>query len=486
MGDMQRKFRSPNLEHFDGAKKLATTVYKKREIVAVTFRTIIRACTIAYFITTCALAFSYFPYHLQIRRMSNVVASDLRPAVLNVNATVGCPRATLESIRGPFDKFTVGGGVGSDPFNADDIPEYKIIKKMIDDGQRDARDEWAVMQLYSRFSAIEEWCLVVLLGLFIAAFLSQVICSSSFLLCSSVGRLKTCMGKCCGGEAKFEEAKKYITLLSEISYVFIGVLCLVVVGSHEGTTFALQEAQMHITEQYASVCAPGMQLCFEDSSMELCDFMRGSVAPGETDSICMDDNFVVPRCDIFGQDKVNAIDVISFGQYKGVGNDCGDNYCPMQETRSTKVTMASQEYWDTGGEGPHLGLYDSFSWDSTQGIIVSMHVFAWLFIATMCIDLVMVLVGLILSRFSKKAQYRLCGILTSCCETQSVDELKEINSTGRIEQFLEDNVNTLETSNEERSTRIGANDADSTYDNSDFDILFKVPDMRKRFKINFV
>jgi len=464
-------------------KKAVEAVKEKRAIFVVALKSILRVFSLAFFITTCALAFSYYPYHLQMRRLANVVKSDLVDAVLNVNATAQCPQATLELIRDPFDVFTVGSDVGFDPFNADKIPEYKITKKMIDDDERDTHDKWTMMQLNSRFLAINEWCLVFLLGLFILAFLSKVVVGFLFSLCDSVDSLKTCMGRCCGGdEDKFGKCESWYDVVTEVIYVCVGVLCLVVVILHEVHTYSIQGEQMKITAQYTSVCAPGTQHCFEDGRMELCDFMRGSVAPGESGGICDDENFVVPRCDIFGQDKVNAIDVISFGQYALVGNDCGDNYCPLQETRSTKVTMASDEYWETGGEGPHLGLYDSFSWDSTQGVIVSMHVFAGLFIATMLIEVLMVITGLMLLLVPKRLAKASMRCLKSCCLSENAEEVQ--TDIGTIGKHFRVHNDTQEEDDFTRAFEQRRREIEETLPLNKEKTDFLPSD--KRFKINFV
>ena len=156
--------------------------------------------------------------------------------------------------------------------------------------------------------AINEWLLLGMITLYTLSFVNYVVIGTFILI---MGR----KGDKSGLVSRYE-------FWSQLIYAVIGVLTLLLVMVHGISAFELQRRQLQISSAQHHVCNKARRTCFTSQntddfpSMDLCDFLTMD-SSDDTNGLCADDSeFVVNKCEIFGQDVMTAADVISFGQYR--------------------------------------------------------------------------------------------------------------------------------------------------------------------------
>ena len=340
---------------------------------------VVRCLAIISLWTTCFLAFAYYPYHLQIRRISGVVKTAITESELLEDPDVSCTAGELDTLAKRYEAVRVSDNLGYAPYDAGQEIRYEQIRDEIDDWR--AGDSingifniWEDMQFLSRLLAVGEWLLLAMITLYTLSFLNYVLVGTFILI---MGR----KGDKAGLVSRYE-------FWSQLIYVVIGVLTLVLVMTHGITGFELQRRQLQVSSAQRYVCNSARRGCFQNNDMELCDFLTMD----QESALCANDAFPVGQCEIFGQDVMTTADVISFGQYRFGGYSCNKDYpqggyCPHSDDRTEMVKMASKAFWATLGEGPELSLgVSEYSFSSTQGLIISMHVFGGFFVVWTLID----------------------------------------------------------------------------------------------------
>ena len=364
---------------------------------------IVRCLAIISLWTTCFLAFAYYPYHLQIRRISGVVKTGITTSELYESAQPNCTAGELDTLEKRFEAVRVSDNLGYAPYDVNEEDRYEDIRKEIDDWRvgdsvNGIFNIWEDMQFLSRLLAVGEWLLLGMITLYTLSFLNYVLVGTFILI---MGR----KGDKSGLVSRYE-------FWSQLIYVIIGVLTLALVMAHGISSFELQRRQLQVSSAQRYVCNSARRACFKNlggddvPSMELCDFLTMDT----TSNLCFpgNDAFPVGECKIFGQDVMTTADVISFGQYRFGGYSCSKDYpeggyCPHSDDRTEMVKMASKAFWATLGEGPELSLgVSEYSFSSTQGLIISMHVFGGFFVVWTLIDVLFFIYSIIVISVDKK------------------------------------------------------------------------------------
>lgn len=353
---------------------------------------VVRCLAIISLWTTCFLAFAYYPYHLQIRRISGVVKVGIQTSELITAAQAAvqpnCTGGALDSMVKEFEVLRVGDNLGYAPYHAGDEARYEEIRDEIDewragDSVAGVFNVWEDMQFLSRLLAVGEWLLLAMITLYTLSFLNYVLVGTFILIMGSKGDKA-------GLVSRYE-------FWSQLIYAIIGLLTLALVVAHGISSFELERRQLQVSSAQNYVCNPSRRGCFVNDDMELCEFLNK-----EGGDLCASDAFPVAECKIFGQDTMTTSDVISFGQYRFGGYSCGKDYpqggyCPHSDFRTEMVKMASKAYWATLGEGPELSLgVSEYSFSSTQGLIISMHVFGGFFFVLTFIDFMFLIYSIVL------------------------------------------------------------------------------------------
>jgi len=370
----------------------------KRWYLRSTFLTIggrvVRSLGIMFFWITCFLAFAYYPYHLQIRRIATVTKSSVSASSLLETGTTECTDSTLTAIRNHYKRISIGDNLGFAPYDSRDEEDYEKAATDLKNDPLSILNVWENLQFWSRLLAIGEWFLLAMQIIYSLAFLNFVVMGSIILV---TGRNSERIKDDSVGDSDGNFTAKY-EFWSQVVFSFVGLWSVILVVTHGIVGYRMQYDQLKITESANIVCGTGMHTCFGSNEMFLCDWLNSddSGLSGTASTVLCNEAFTVESCHIFGQDEVPTKDVIAFGQYKFGGYDCTDYHCPASDTRDTMVKMASKKFWQTLQEGPELSLgVSEYSFDSTQGLIISMHVFGALFVICTLIDFGLLLYSVI-------------------------------------------------------------------------------------------